>query len=63
MEPVPRVTLLHLDAKGKYREVRPRKGALHSAVLPGFWLRPEWLWQYPRPNKTEVLAVILGGRS
>jgi Uma2 family endonuclease len=55
-----KVMLLLLDAKGKYREVRPRKGALHSAVLPGFWLRPEWLWQYPRPNKTEVLSVILG---
>jgi Uma2 family endonuclease len=54
------VTLLRLTSRGKYREVRPRKGALHSEVLPGFWLRPEWLWQDPRPRKNEVLAQILG---
>ncbi|HZT79733.1 MAG TPA: Uma2 family endonuclease [Gemmataceae bacterium] len=55
-----KVTLLRLDDKGKYREVRPRKGELHSTVLPGFWIRPEWLWQNPRPKKTQVLAEILG---
>ncbi len=53
------VTLLRLNDKGKYREVRPRKGELHSAVLPGFWLRPEWLWQNPAPKKTDVLAELL----
>jgi Uma2 family endonuclease len=54
-----KVTLLRLDPKGKYREVRPRKGELHSTVLTGFWLRPEWLWQYPRPKKNEVLDRLL----
>jgi Uma2 family endonuclease len=53
------VTLLRLTARGKYREVRARKGELHSEVLPGFWLRPEWLWQDPRPRKNEVLAQVL----
>jgi Uma2 family endonuclease len=54
-----KVTMLQLLAAGKYREVRPKKGVLRSAVLPGFWLRPEWLWQSPRPKKTEVLAMLL----
>jgi Uma2 family endonuclease len=54
-----KVTLLRLAA-GRYREVRPKKGELHSQVLTGFWLRPEWLWQDPRPKKTDVLAQILG---
>jgi Uma2 family endonuclease len=54
-----KVTWLRLDAKGKYREVRPRKGELHSQVLPGFWLRPEWLWQEPLPKKMEILQQIL----
>jgi hypothetical protein len=45
---------------GAYREVKPRKGVLHSQALPGFWLRPGWLWQQPRPKKTLVLAQILG---
>lgn len=54
-----KVTLLRLDRRGEYREVRPRGGELHSKVLPGFWLRPGWLWQDPRPKKTKVLAEIL----
>jgi Uma2 family endonuclease len=53
------VTLLRLTGKGKYREVRSRKGELHSQVLPGFWLRSEWLWQNPRPKKMDVLNWIL----
>jgi Uma2 family endonuclease len=54
-----KVTLLRLAANGKYREVRPRKGELRSEVLPGFWLRPEWLWQAPLPEPTDVLALLL----
>ena len=33
------VTLLRLNKKGKYREVRAKKGELHSAIVPGFWIR------------------------
>jgi Uma2 family endonuclease len=54
-----RVTLLRLTAGGAYREVGPRKGVLSSQALPGFWLRPEWLWQDPRPKKAAVLAELL----
>jgi Uma2 family endonuclease len=54
-----RVTLLRLGADGKYREVRPRHGELHSKILPGFWLRPEWLWSSPRPKKMQMLDEIL----
>jgi Uma2 family endonuclease len=57
-----KVTLLRLSPKKKYREVRPRKGELHSQVLPGFWLRSEWLWQEPRPKKDHVLALIRAKR-
>jgi len=52
------VTLLRLK-RGKYREVRSKKGELHSEVLSGFWLRPEWLWQEPRPDEIETLELIL----
>ena len=37
-----------LDADGRY----------HSAVLPGFWLRPDWLWQEPLPNSLACLNEI-----
>jgi Uma2 family endonuclease len=59
-EELQKVTLLRLGARG-YKEVRPRKGALVSQVLPGFWLRPEWTWQQPRRRKADVLAEILAG--
>jgi Uma2 family endonuclease len=55
-----RITLLQLDARGRYREVRPREGKYISRVLPGFFLRPEWLWQDPLPPKAVLLKEILG---
>jgi Uma2 family endonuclease len=55
------VTLLRLSGAGRFREVRPRKGALHSEALPGFWLRAEWLWQRPMPDAVDVLAELRGG--
>jgi Uma2 family endonuclease len=57
-EPEQKVTLLRLDAKGKYRQARPRKGVLESKVLPGLWLLPEWLWQDPLPEVEDVLSQI-----
>jgi Uma2 family endonuclease len=54
-----KMTVYRLDTLGRYRVVQPRKGILHSRELPGFWLRPEWLWQDPRPKKTALLAEIL----
>jgi Uma2 family endonuclease len=53
-------TFLRLDKKGKYREVRLRDGVFRSSVLTGFWFKPDWLWQSPRPKKLEVLQLILG---
>lgn len=37
-----------------------REGIFHSEVLPGFWLRVEWLWQEPLPNSLRVLGEIAG---
>lgn len=34
-------------------------GRLHSAALPGLWLRPAWLWQEPLPTAATVLQEIL----
>lgn len=53
-----KVTLLRPDERGGYRAVKPRRGVLHSTVLPGFWLRPEWLWP-PRPAKAAILRQLL----
>jgi Uma2 family endonuclease len=56
-----KVTWLRLGTDGKYRSLRRRRGALHSKVLPGFWLRPQWLWQRPLPDPLEVYSEILTG--
>jgi Uma2 family endonuclease len=53
------VTLLRLNKKGKYREVKPKNGELHSEVLPGFFIRPEWLFQKRRPKLRATLNQIL----
>jgi Uma2 family endonuclease len=53
-----KVTLFRLDDKGKYREVRPRRGMFHSNVLTGFWLDPNWLWQETLPDLAETLQAI-----
>jgi Uma2 family endonuclease len=53
-----RVTQLCLGPSGRYRRMKLRKGELHSQVLPGFWLRIEWLWQDEFPDLEEVLKVI-----
>jgi Uma2 family endonuclease len=54
-----KVVLLRLGPGSKYRQVRPRNGELHSKVFPGFWIRPEWLWQSPLPKKTAILKQLL----
>jgi Uma2 family endonuclease len=59
-EDMRKVTLLRLDARGKYREVRPKKGILRSQVIPEFWLRIEWLWLETRPETLDALDQILG---
>jgi Uma2 family endonuclease len=53
-----KTTFLRLGRNKKYREVKLRKGVFTSTAFPGFWFRPEWLWQEPRPRKTDVLARI-----
>ena len=52
--------LYHLE-DGRYRLVLDgREGEYRSSVLPGFWLRVEWLWQEPLPSPIRSLAEIVG---
>ena len=55
-----KVILLRLNKQGKYQEIPPSNGELHSKVLKGFFLRPEWLWRKPLPKKTRILRELLG---
>ena len=48
-----------LGTAGVYEPIEPdEEGRIHSRVLPGFWLRPEWFWQDPSPDPDELLVEI-----
>jgi len=34
------------------------EGLFRSQVLPGFWLKLDWLWQDPLPAVLETLRVL-----
>lgn len=58
-ETMGKVTQLALNARGKYREVRAKEGVVRSVVVPGFWVRTEWLLTVPRPVKVNVFAELI----
>lgn len=48
-----------LDEPGRYRLVSADdEGVYRSRVLPGFWLRIDWLWQQPLPRVLDVLKAL-----
>ena len=54
-----RADFYQLTAEGAYGPVMPDEdGRYHSAVLPGFWLRPTWFWQDPLPDPLACLLEI-----
>ena len=43
---------------GKHKAAAPGKdGVYHSKVLPGPWLRLDWLWQRPLPSIIDALTA------
>ena len=50
-----------LDGEGRYRAALPdAEGVYRATVLPGFWLRPEWLRADPLPPTLAALGWIAG---
>lgn len=41
-----------------YQRIEPRDGKVASVVVPGFYLRPDWLWQQPLPRARELLREL-----
>ncbi|MDZ7301400.1 MAG: Uma2 family endonuclease [candidate division KSB1 bacterium] len=54
-----RMDLYILGEDQKYFVAQEQDGKLFSNVLPGFWLKPEWLWQQPLPS-AYVIAHEIG---
>ena len=49
-----------LDANGRYRAGEIKDGIYRSTVLPGLWLRVEWLLAENLPDPLVALAQIVG---
>ncbi len=49
-----------LDADGRYRAGEIKEGVYRSTVLPGFWLRVEWLLTDTLPDPLLTLAQVVG---
>lgn len=47
-----------LDANGVYQPILNVEGRIASTVIPGWYLRPEWLWTDPPRNSIEVLREL-----
>lgn len=47
-----------LSADKTYQRVMPRDGKVVSGIVPGFYLRPEWLWQQPLPSVVALLREL-----
>src|SRR5262249_36748814 len=44
---------------GRYEPIPPdSQGRIRSIVLPGFWLKPDWLWQDPLPDPEALMLEI-----
>jgi Uma2 family endonuclease len=52
------MAMYRLVEEGHYRRVELKEGIYRSEVVPGFWLRPEWLWQEPLPNVLEIAQEL-----
>jgi Uma2 family endonuclease len=49
----------HLDERGRYQRAPvDEEGVYRSRVIPGLWLRVDWLWQQPLPSPTRALLEI-----
>jgi Uma2 family endonuclease len=57
-----RADFFRLTEAGTYEPARAdAEGRYHAAVVPGFWLDPNWLWQEPLPKVAPLLAAMRPG--
>ena len=56
-----RADFLQLDETGEYALIATEDDERYaSAVLPGFWLRPAWLWQVDQLDPFAVFCEVAG---
>jgi Uma2 family endonuclease len=56
-----RAYFYQLDPQGQYQQIAVgAEGVYRSQQLPGFWLKPAWLWQETLPDPLATFAEIAG---
>src|SRR5690349_4780253 len=59
IDPITRnAEFFELGSDRRYYPVPLCDGAFRSTVVPGFWLKPAWLWEDPLPDTVEVLQQL-----
>jgi Uma2 family endonuclease len=53
-----RMETFALDVNGSFGRISERDGRIESTVLPGFFLRPSWLWERTPPSAGEALREM-----
>jgi Uma2 family endonuclease len=60
IDPLRNTVEFYENQDGEWLEIKPdAQGRLHSKVLSGFWLKPEWLINYPLPPILKTLQEIM----
>jgi Uma2 family endonuclease len=54
VDPLSETLTAYRLAGGSYQRIPEADGRVASDVLPGFYLRPEWLWRRPLPKAADV---------
>ena len=58
IDPMSQHAEVYVLVRGKYRQLVDQEGKLASRVLPGFYLKTDWLWQDPLPAELGVLREL-----
>ena len=66
IDPIERTVKLFGNVRGQFVEIPVQEGALRSRLLPGFWLRTEWVFPpagAARPSELEIARELglIGG--
>lgn len=47
-----------LSSSGTYEQIPQRSDRIASRVIPGFFVKPIWLWEKPRPKLMDLLREV-----
>jgi Uma2 family endonuclease len=59
VDPLRKQVEVHALGRNKrYAQIQEKNGAIHSLVLPGLYIKPDWLWQSPLPSWLGILREL-----